>query len=145
MTGLRLALIAFGGIVAGYGAVLLLTRQDTDNVVAAAVWLVAGVVLHDAVLVPVTLAVGALAVRVMPGDWRRPAVVALVVMGPLTLLAVPVLGRFGARPHNPSLLDRPYLLAWLVLVAVTTAVVLVVGSLNRRVGGGVDDGSGPGG
>lgn len=145
MTGLRVALIAVGGIVAGYGAVLLLTRQDTDNVVAAAVWLGAGVVLHDAVLVPVTLAVGALAVRVMHEHWRRPAVVALVVMGPLTLLAVPVLGRFGARPDNPSLLDRPYLLAWLVLVAVTTAVVLVVGSLNRRGGGGVNDGSGPGG
>lgn len=143
MTGLRLALIAVGGMVAGYGAVLLLTRQDTDNVVAAAVWLGAGVVLHDAVLVPVTLAVGALAVRVMPGNWRRPAIVALIVMGPLTLLAVPVLGRFGARPDNPSLLDRPYLVAWLVLVAATVVVVLVVGSLDRRGQEG-SDGSGAG-
>ena len=37
----------------------------------------------------------------------RPSV-GFVVLGSVTLLAMPVLGRFGARPDNPTLLDRDY-------------------------------------
>ena len=39
---------------------------------------------------------------------RAPAVAGLVVLGSVTLLAIPVLGRFGARADNPTLLDRHY-------------------------------------
>jgi hypothetical protein len=47
--------------------------------------------------------------------------VALIVWGSITLLAVPVLGRFGALPDNPTLLDRPYQMSWLILSAVVVA------------------------
>ena len=36
-----------------------------------------------------------------------------VVLGSLTLLAIPVLGRFGERPDNATLLDRNYTVGWL--------------------------------
>ncbi len=39
---------------------------------------------------------------------KAPAVVGCVVLGSVTLLAVPVLGRFGERSDNPTLLDRNY-------------------------------------
>ena len=39
-------------------------------------------------------------------------VVGLVVWGGLTVMAIPVLGRFGALAANPTLLDRPYLTSW---------------------------------
>jgi hypothetical protein len=43
----------------------------------------------------------------------------------VTLLAIPELGRFGARADNPTLLDRHYWLGWSVLV---TLVVVGVGA-----------------
>ena len=48
-----------------------------------------------------------------PSLWARLAV---------TIAAVPMLGRFGARSDNATLLDRNYLVGWLVLAAVTTVV-----------------------
>jgi hypothetical protein len=61
-----------------------------------------------------------------------------VVLGTVTLSAVPVLGRFGARADNPTLLDRHYLLGWLVFAVlvgvVTAASVLVRGRRTTRRG-----------
>ena len=81
----------------------------------------------------VTLALGALAVP--PGCRRRPArrwSSALVVLGTVTLLAVPVLGRFGARPDNPTLLDRDYTAGWLVLAGLTLVAVVVAAARTLR-------------
>lgn len=123
------------GVLAGcYGAWLLLSRGDGEDLRSAAVWLAGGVLLHDVVLAGLTLAVGAAVTRALPRPARAPATVALVVLGSLTLVAVPVLGRFGAKADNPTLLDRPYVPAWLVLVAVTVLVVTVVSLLRARAG-----------
>lgn len=141
MTLLRTGLIALGTLVAAYGAFVLVTRQDGDRVVDAATWLVAGVVLHDALLAPVTIGVTLLAWRLVPAPWWRPAAVALVVVGPLSLLAIPVLGEYGALPDDPGLLERPYLASWLVVVAVTGCAVAAVGSWQRRRGRETNDGT----
>jgi hypothetical protein len=119
---------ALGVLLAVYGGWLLVTRgHDLDNVV---VWLVAGVVLHDGVLAVATIVLGAIAVRLVPAPARAPLAVGFVVLGSVTLLAVPVLGRFGERADNPTLLDRDYTAGWLVLVAIT-AVAVVAASLVR--------------
>lgn len=140
MTTLRTGLVAIGTVTAVYGVFVLLTRQDGDRVLDAVGWLVAGVVLHDAVLVPATIAVTALGLLLVPAPWWRPAAVALVVVGPLTLLAIPVLGRFGALPDDPGLLERPYLASWLGVVAATMMVVAAVGLRTRRGRGEESDG-----
>ncbi|HWJ10637.1 MAG TPA: hypothetical protein VNS46_14765 [Nocardioides sp.] len=132
----RVGVGLLGVAVAVYGGVLLVSRQEPEQWRDALLWLAGGVLVHDGVLVPVTLLAGLAAARWLPAPYRRPAAVALVVVGPLTLLAVPVLGRFGARPDDPTLLDRPYLVSWAVLVvAVALAVALTgraVGSRHRR-------------
>jgi hypothetical protein len=126
------ALGVLGALVGLYGGWLVLSRgHDLLNVV---LWLAAGVVLHDAVLALAVLAVGTGAVRVLPRSARAPAAVGFVVLGSVTLLAVPVLGRFGARSDNPTLLDRDYTLGWLVLaglVLVGVVVASLVGSRRR--------------
>ncbi len=66
-------------------------------------------VLHDFVLTVGVLVAGALSLRLLPEPAKAPAVVGMVVLGALTLVAFPVLGGFGARDDNPTLLDRPYL------------------------------------
>ena len=131
MTG-RFALGALGALVMGYGAVLALTRQDLGQLVEVTVWLAVGVLVHDGLLSVGLLVAGLAGRRLLPAAWRAPATVALVVWGTLTIVAVPVLGRFGARADNPTLLDRPYLASWLVLLGVTVAAVVVAGTIRSR-------------
>jgi hypothetical protein len=125
MRATRAAVGALGVLAGAYGAWLLLSRQDLTQLTSAAIWLAGGVVLHDFVLTPLVLLLVLVAGRVLPRHAHAPAVVALVLLGALTLLAVPVLGRFGARPDNPTLLDRSYDTAWLVLAGLTVVAVVV--------------------
>jgi hypothetical protein len=128
----RVTIGGLGVLVAMYGGWLVLSRgHDLLNLV---LWLAGGVVLHDGVLALAVLAVGTVAARMLPRSARGPAVVGFVVLGSVTLLAVPVLGRFGARPDNPTLLDRDYTVGWLVLaglVLVGVVTASLVGSRRR--------------
>jgi hypothetical protein len=124
------ALAALGVLAGLYGGWLLLSRgHDLENV---AVWLVGGVVVHDAVLSVLVIALAALAVRALPPAARLPAAVGFVVLGSVTLSAIPVLGRFGARPDNPTLLDRGYWAGWLVLAGLTLVAVIVATLVRSR-------------
>jgi hypothetical protein len=129
---LRVVLGGLGALVAAYGAFLLLSRQDADQLVNAAVWLASGVVLHDFVLAPLVLALVYAGARVAPPAARAPAATALVVLGSVTQLAVPVLGRFGARADNPTLLDRDYRAGWLALAGVILLVTVVAALVRSR-------------
>ena len=140
MTGWRILLGALGLGAAAYGAVQLLDL-GLDNLTATLVWLVGGVALHDGVLAPLTLAVAAVAATL----WRRPLppplVTGAVVLASVTLVAVPVLGRFGARSDNPTLLDRNYVLGWLglaTLIVVVSVTGVVATAARARTKGGAD-------
>jgi hypothetical protein len=127
-----MALGALGVLGGGYGAWLVLSRgHDLLNLV---LWLAGGVVLHDGVLALVVLVVGTIAVRLLPQAAKAPAVVGAIVLGSVTLAAVPVLGRFGARSDNATLLDRNYTVGWLAfagLVLVGVVAASLVGSRRR--------------
>ncbi len=129
---MRKLLGALGVGVTVYGGWLLLSRTDNDQLFDAGIWLASGVVLHDFVLTLGVLAAGALSLRLLPEPAKAPAVVGMVVLGALTLVAFPVLGRFGAREDNATLLDRPYLVSWLVLVAFTVLTVTAASLVRSR-------------
>jgi hypothetical protein len=131
----RIVIGAIGLVVGAFGIWLLLSRQDIDQLVDAAVWLAAGVILHDGVLAIATLVVAALVLPLLPRAARAPAVVGFVVLGSVTLLAVPVLGRFGARPDNATLLDRDYVVGWVALAVVVLVTVVIASALRSRAGG----------
>jgi hypothetical protein len=135
MKATRIALGTIGVVVGAFGAWLLLTRQDLEQLVDAAVWLVTGVLLHDGVLAVATLLMAALVPPLLPRPARAPAVVGFVVLGSVTLLAVPVLGRFGARPDNVTLLDRDYVVGWVALAAAVLVTVAIASVLRSRAGG----------
>lgn len=134
MRGVRGALILLGAVGMAYGAWLLVSRQDLGQVVEVAVWLVAAVVIHDAILAPAVLALGWLGGRLLPRPVARGAVTVLVLLGPAALIAIPVLGRFGAKPDNPTLLDRDYTQGLLVfaLLCVCAGVAVALGELRSR-------------
>lgn len=130
MTGTRLGLGAVGVAAGLYGGWLVLSRgHDLANL---GLWLVVGVVLHDGVLAVAVLALGSVVLPMLPRPARAPAVVGFVVLGSATLFAVPVLGRFGARPDNPTLLDRGYWAGWLVLAGLTLIAVVFASFVRSR-------------
>ena len=99
----KIAAIPGDGIgvgVAGYG-VLRLLRLPSEQVLAVLVWAAGGIVAHDGVLAPLVVGLGLAATAL--SRWLRPSlVVLLVVLGPLTLVAVPVLLAWsGARRRSP--------------------------------------------
>lgn len=122
----RTVLGALGVLVAAYGGWLLLSRQDAAGNLDALLWLAGGVVVHDALLAPALVGLCWVGARLLPRVARPAAAAGLLVLGSLTLLAVPFLGGFGREnaPDNETLLDRDYTTGYLALAA--TVLLLVV-------------------
>ena len=86
-----------------YGVLRLLDLGWADAR-ATVVWLAGGVVIHDALFAPILLAVTLLTVRLVPRERLRPPLLCFWSFSvPTTLLAIPKLGRFGARSTRPAL------------------------------------------
>ena len=129
----RLALGAVGVLMGLFG-VLRLFRLDASGLLDALLWMVGGALVHDVVLAPLTLLAAWLLRTVVPDSWWARVAAALVVVATVTVTAVPVLGRFGARPDNASLLDRPYWVGWVVLVVLVAVVTLLLDPVRRALG-----------
>lgn len=71
----------------------------------------------DFVLAPLVVIVGYVVVRLLPIWALAPFAAAALVLGSGTLAVLPTLGRFGAKPDDPYLLNRSYLAWWVVLAA----------------------------
>ncbi|MER7463161.1 hypothetical protein [Streptomyces sp. NPDC097981] len=116
--GLGLTVMAFGGS-------LLLQQPEPARI---ALWLAGGVLVHDGLIAPLVLAIGALAAATglhLRGVPRA----ALVVAGSLTAIALPPL----LRPDgvaNATVLPLDYLRNW--LLAMTAVAVITAGYLGAR-------------
>lgn len=128
------------GVAAGLFGVWSLLRLGLSNLVQTVIWLVAGVLGHDALLAGIALGLLLVGVRVLPSWARGPVAAGFVVLGTVTVMAIPVLGRFGARPDNPSLLDRSYGTGWLVVAGIVAFGVIAALALTRRREAGRMDG-----
>lgn len=117
---LGLPIVAWGirGVLAGSG------RTHRAEV---ARWIVGSAVVHDALILPVVLAGGVLARRVVPPRAWPAVRWALATTGVLVLVSWPFVRGYGRRAGNPSLLPRDYGTGVLVVVALVwvTTIVLV--------------------
>lgn len=129
----RAVLATVGVLAAAYGGVRLL-GLGWSNLLATAPWLVGVVVSHDGLLAPLVVLAGAAAARTLPTWSHRATLVVLLVLGPLTLLGVPALGRFGAKADNPTLLDRPYFAGWLTVTGLVLVAAALLAVRDRRKG-----------
>lgn len=128
---IRVVLGAVGIAVIGYGAVLLLDNPG-PILLRIALWAAAGVLLHDFVFAPLVAALGYAGRRILPPWVRTPVAIAALVSVVLVLLAVPVFDRPGARPTNPTVVDRDYPTGlWIALAVVWACALLYLGF--RRV------------
>ncbi|MFI9722720.1 hypothetical protein ACIHFE_24195 [Streptomyces sp. NPDC052396] len=105
--------------------------RGTEDPWQVARWLAGPLIVHDGVIVPLTLLIG-WAVARLPA--RRTVRGALLVAASLTAVACPVLFRPG-RTANPSVLPLDYPRNWLLAlggVAATTLAVGLAGAWSRR-------------
>ena len=134
MRALRFSLGAVGVVLVLVGVWQLLGNGFAD-LAATVAWLAGGVVVHDALIAPLVLLLGVGLLPRLPSWGRGPAVAGFVVLLTVTLTAVPVLGRFGAKPDDPWLLPRPYGVLWLGFALVVVTAVVGASVLRRRRSG----------
>lgn len=142
MLPVRVLLGAVGAGVLGYGAWLLWAQVtwEADFVLPLGGWLVAGPILHDWVLTPLTTLGGLLLARTLPRPWRTTVVAGLVTTGVLLLVGIPLLTRPMPAAPNPGLDDRDYLpglllylaVFWVLLLGATAGYVAAVAQRRRR-------------
>lgn len=132
MRALRVLLVV-AGVGFGIRGLWLMRDFSREQLTSEAFWLAGGVLLHDAILAPVVVAVGVVAARWLPRHFRAATAVAFLVWGTLTVVFVPVLSGQGGKPDNDTILGRPYWLSWLVMTLVLAAGAAFVGWRRSRV------------
>ncbi|MCU0312983.1 MAG: hypothetical protein MUC84_02845 [Solirubrobacteraceae bacterium] len=124
--GLRFWLCA----VIGLGVVVIATVQLAGarligSVGSWAAYLLGGLLVHDLLLAPAVVLISIALLHLVPSRLRPAAQATLIVAGSVALVAIPVLGGWGRRPDNPTLLPRDYGLGLAIALAVIVAAGLV--------------------
>lgn len=131
----RTVLGVTGGLVGGYGVVLLVTTVPPRSLLLVVVWMAVAVLVHDALWSPALLGVGA-ALGVVPPRAQRYLQGGLVVSACLTVVALPMIIAAGRQPASTTVLTQDVgtnLLLLLGCVAVTTATTWALhAALDRR-------------
>ncbi|WP_354637454.1 hypothetical protein [Kitasatospora camelliae] len=119
-TWLRGAALVAGLALTGYGLYGLLNDPYLTDPVDVLVWAVGGLVLHDGLWVALLCLIGAYLARdaVLRG-W-------LIVAAAVTAVGLPAVPRAGDDHGNPSVLALPYLRNWLLVLAATAALALLI-------------------
>jgi len=129
---MRRALVAFGVVAMVYAIVGGLTDSDVSLVKQGA-FLVAVLVAHDAILLPIAIGIGAVISQFAPVRHRGILRAALIVSAIVTASVLPlVLGR-GRRPDIPSALPLDYPRGLLIVLgAIWGVVVALIGWQELR-------------
>ncbi len=121
----RIGLAVAGSLLLALGAFRLVTELASGDLVALALWLVVAVVLHDAVIAPLTVGVGLTLTRVPPRA-RRYVQGALVAGALITVIAIPLIHRRDTQPVVKAILQRDYAGNLALLLGLTAAVAVVL-------------------
>ena len=137
----RVALVAVGAVLIAYAMVGVLTDADADPI-GMLVFLLAVLVGHDLLWMPVALAAGLLI-----GRGGVSARIAALVAVPIALVALPLVLGIGRPSDNPSVLPLHYgrHLALILLVVAVAAGAVALGKRFARPRRARRRAAGPGG
>jgi hypothetical protein len=133
VTAVRRVLVASGTILIGY-AVLSAIADPDIRLPGVLIFLAAVLVLHDGILLPLSIGVGALLAR-LPVPGRAPVRAAALISISLTIVALPLVLGYGRSADNPSILPLPYgrgLLLMLTVIWLPTAVIIAIRMRRAR-------------
>ena len=121
----RALLLAAGLAVIGYGLYGMFGDPSINDPLDVLVWAVGGLLIHDGLWVPLLCLLGAFLVR---GPLLRGW---LAVASAVTVVGLPAVLRAGDDGGNPSVLPLPYLRNWLLVLAATAGLALLVAFVGR--------------
>ncbi len=128
---LRILLVCIGIWSAWFGLTLLF-KTGTPELRSIGVWFAGGILLHDGVFAPLSIAIGLGGRWWLPRNWWAPTACGAVCTVALLALAAPVIAREGAIADNPTVLDRPYALGLAIALVAVWALVSAVIFRRRR-------------
>jgi len=120
-------LLAIAGIgLAAYGVFRLLSEIPTHSLLVLDVWLIAALVIHDAILAPSVIGVGWLLRRYVPDRGRRYLQAALIMIALVTVIAVPMIFLRGSQPTVKALLLRNYAANLILIMGIIAVISLIL-------------------
>lgn len=124
--------IAAGWAVIGVVVAGVLRESERTRPGSWVAWVVGAALVHDLLLLPLVLFVGAGLGRLSRPAWRAPLRAATAVAAILALATWPTVRRYGARSDNSSLLPLDAGRNMVVLVVVLAVAALVAGFVRSR-------------
>lgn len=129
MKAWRIMLAAAGVGLGAFGVFRLVSQLPTYSLLILGVWLLAALVIHDAILAPSVVGVGWLLRRYVPDRGRRYLQVALIISVLITVIALPMIFLRGTQPAVKALLLRNYggnLILIIVIIGVISLILYAV-------------------
>jgi hypothetical protein len=119
--------LAIGGIALGaFGIFRLATEIPLHNLLILAVWLVAALIIHDAVMEPSVIGVGWLLRRYVPDRERRYVQIALIMIVLVAVIAIPMIFLRGSQPMEKALLLRNYGANLILIIGIIAVIGLIL-------------------
>ena len=108
MKAWRIILAAAGLLLVAFGVFRLLTEIPTGSLIRLGIWLLAALIIHDAVISPAVAGVGWTLRRHVPDRGRRYLQWALIMIVVVTVIALPMIFLRDSQPPVKALLLRDY-------------------------------------
>jgi hypothetical protein len=113
----RIVLGVVGVGIGTYGISQLLTQVPRQTLMLLALWLIAALIIHDGLLSPAIVGVGAALRRYVPDRGRRYLQFGLIMAAMVTVVAVPLIYRAHTQPPAKALLLQDFGINLTVLLA----------------------------
>jgi hypothetical protein len=126
MKAWRIVLTIAGIALGAFGVFRLVTEIPPHSLLILVVWLVAALIIHDALLAPSVVGVGWLLRRFVPDRGRRYLQLALIMIAFVMVIAVPMILLRGSQPAVKALLLRDYGANLILIIGVTAMISLIL-------------------
>jgi hypothetical protein len=126
MKAWRIVLAVAGIALGAFGVFRLVTEIAPHSLLILAVWLVAALIIHDALLAPSVVGVGWLLRRFVPDRGRRYLQIALIMIALVTVTAVPMIFLRGSQPAVKALLLRNYGANLIMIIGIIAVLSLIM-------------------
>ncbi len=121
----RIILATAGLLLGAFGIFRLLTEIPTGSLIRLGIWLLAALIIHDAVISPAVVGVGWTLRRNIPDRGRRYLQWALIMIVVVTVIALPMIFLRGSQPPVKALLLRDYATNLTLLIGLIAGVTAV--------------------
>lgn len=132
---LRIALAAAGVLLGLFGVFRLVTEITGYNLFVLLCWLIGALIIHDGILSPSVVGVGALLEKTLPPRARTFVQGGLIAAALITVIAIPMIYRARTLPKVKAILEQNYgtnLVTLLAIVAVGTLLLYAVRIVRGR-------------